>query len=117
MIQAVNATNANSYKRQNVNFGKNSTEQVSYASQDSRKPSKAKAIAAYATAQFFAGAIISSVLNLGSNLVQKLKKVPDPAKIIPLKTIAKEAAIMGGIFIAMGLIVDGVFSLFNRKKS
>ena len=116
MIQPLNTVNLNTYQKQNTNFG-DTPKQQSIAEEKAHKPSRAKAIAAYSIGQFAAGAIISSILNIGGNIVEKLKKVPDKTKIIPSSGIAKQAAIMGGLFVLIGLVINSVFTLLARKKS
>lgn len=121
MIQAVNSVNTNSYKKQNTSFGNKAQAEIcDYRPEEfkkQRKHSKAKAFAAYTTAQFAAGAVISSLLNVGRNVIEVLKKVPDKTNIVPAKGIAIQAALMGGLFVLMGLVIDGTFSLMYRNKN
>lgn len=110
MIQATNSVNTNSYKAQNPNFGKTNSE-------TQKKPSHAKETAVYVASQFAAGAVLSSLLNISSNVIEKLKKVPNKEKIMSFPAIAKSAALMGGMFVLMGVIVNGVFGLFHKNKN
>lgn len=120
MIQAVNSVNTSSYKKQNTSFGNKAQAEIcDYRPEEmkSKKPSKAKRVGAYVAGQFAAGAIFSTLLSVGGNIFEKLKKVPDKTKIIPGANIAKQAAFMGGMFVLLGLVIDGVFSMIYRNKN
>lgn len=118
MIQAINSVNTNTYQKQNPNFGsKNTAVNGEEIAAPHKKPSKAKNAAVYAGTQFAAGAIFSSLLNTACNLIEKCKKVPNKEKIMSAPAILKSAAVMGGMFVLMGFVVNGIFSLAYRNKN
>lgn len=117
MIQSLNSVNSNTYQK-NPNFSsKNATQSGEQVTQEQKKPSKAKNAAVYAGTQFAAGAIFSSLLNTACNVIEKCKKIPNKEKIMSAPAILKSAAVMGGMFVLMGFLVNGIFSLAYRNKN